>query len=126
MPLTLIAAEAVVKIHDLVLNPAELKGMAGNKSIDAVMARVENRLAYGMIDDAYDLAATYAVVIARGHVFNDANKRTAYTIMELCLFQNAIQFELDVIQTADKIIQVAQGIVDERELAQWLRQHSTS
>lgn len=124
MQLTLIAAEAVVQIHDLVLNPAELKGMAGNKSIEAVMARVENRLAYGLIGDAYDLAATYAVVISRGHVFNDANKRTAYTIMELCLFQNDIQLDLDVIAAADKIIQVAQGMVDEIELAKWLRQHS--
>jgi death-on-curing protein len=29
------------------------------------------------MNDVFDVAAMYAVAIARGHVFNDANKRTA-------------------------------------------------
>ncbi|MGN7981296.1 type II toxin-antitoxin system death-on-curing family toxin [Burkholderia sp. 22313] len=34
---------------------------------------------YAGLDDVFGIAATYAVAIARGHVFNDANKRTGLT-----------------------------------------------
>jgi death on curing protein len=35
-----------------------------NTSREDALARVDNRLTYGMIDDAYDLAAAYAIAIA--------------------------------------------------------------
>lgn len=121
MELLLIGREAVLALHDAVLNRGELAGMAGNKSLDAVIARVENRLQYGLIEDVFDLAATYAVVLAVGHVFNDGNKRTAFTVMDICLAQNGVEPIYDVIEAADLIIEVAQGKYDEKELAQWLR-----
>ena len=89
----LLSAESVLFIHEQVINPHELQGLAGNKSLDAVMARVENRIQYGMIADSYDLAACYAVVIGTGHVFNDANKRTAFRTMTSCLRTNGLDIE---------------------------------
>ena len=65
--------DLVVDIHDEVLNPGELTGLALDKSLEGALARVENRIAYGLIDDVFDLAAAYAVAIAQGHCFNDAN-----------------------------------------------------
>ncbi len=121
MELLLIGRDAVLALHDAVLNPNEIAGLAGNKSLDSVLARVENRLQYGLIGDVFDLAATYAVVLAVGHVFNDGNKRTAFTVMDICLVQNGIEPTYDVIEAADKIIQAAQSKLDEQELAQWLR-----
>ena len=124
MELLLIGREAVFALHDAVLNPNELARFAGDKSLDAVLGRVQNRLQYGLIDDAFDLAATYAVVLAIGQVFNDGNKRTAFTVMDICLVQNGITPSYDVIQAADVIIQAAQGKLDEKELAQWLRKRA--
>jgi death-on-curing family protein len=40
----------------------------------------KNRILYAELDDIFDIAAMYAVAIARGHVFNDANKRTAHLL----------------------------------------------
>ncbi len=121
MELLLINREAVQALHDAVLNPNELAGLAGDKSLDAVMGRVENRLTYGLIEDVFDLAATYAVVLAVGHVFNDGNKRTAFTVMDICLVQNGVVPRYEVIEAADMIIRAAQQMLDEKELAQWLR-----
>ena len=125
MELLLIGRDAVLALHDAVLNPNELAGFAGNKSLDAVLGRVENRLQYGLVEDAFDLAATYAVVLSVGHVFNDGNKRTAFTVMDICLVQNGIEPGYDVIEAADMIIRAAQGIVDEKELALWLRRRAS-
>ena len=111
----------VLEIHEKVILPNELQGLAANKSLDAVMNRVENRIHYGLIEDVFDLAATYAVVIAVGHVFNDANKRTAFIAMDSCLRKNGIILEFHSESTGQIIIKVAQGIMNEIELAQYLR-----
>ena len=116
-------ADEIIAIHDRVINPGELQGLAQDKSIEGALGRVENRIAYGMIDDAVALAAVYAVAIATGHVFNDANKRTAFHTMETCLLANGIDFNFDKKEIGDLIISVAQGNIDEDALAQWLRDH---
>ena len=111
----------VIDIHDLVINQTELQGLAGDKSLDAVLARIKNRMSFGMISDEFDLAACYACFLAVGHVFNDANKRTAFACMDVCLSLNAIELVYDHEKVGDLIISAAQGIVDEIELSAWLR-----
>jgi death-on-curing protein len=119
-----LTAELVELIHDQVLNPGELSGRARDKSLEGALARVENRLAYEMISDAYDLAAAYAVAIAQGHCFNDANKRTAHQAMDVCLDLNGVQINWTAIEIGPVIIRAAQRLLDEGELADWLRKHS--
>ena len=116
-----LSSEKVIAIHEQVVGPNELQGMALNKSIESVLARVDNRAAYGMIEDVFELAACYACYIAVGHVFNDANKRTAFTSMDTCLRINGIELDFDIVKASEMIIKAAQGIVDEKELAEWLR-----
>ena len=108
-------------MHEQAVGPDELQGMALNKSIESVLARIDNRVAYGMIEDVFELAACYACCIAVGHAFNDGNKRTAFTAMDTCLRINGIELDFDMVETSEMIIKAAQGIVDEKELAEWLR-----
>lgn len=118
-----LCVDDVMLIHERVIAANELQGLAGDKSLDAVIARVENRIHYGMIEDVYELAACYASYIAVGHVFNDANKRTAYAAMKVCLAMNGIAANLGVFnEVGDMIIRTARREVDEKQLAQWLRQ----
>ena len=116
-----ISATDVVEIHDLVIFPNELQGLAKNKSVEAIIARIDNRISYGMIRDVYELAACYACYIAVGHAFHDANKRTAFACMDTCLALNGIELSYETAEAGDLIIRAAQGIVDETELAAWLR-----
>lgn len=120
----LLPATLVDLIHDEVLNPGELQGRAMNKSLEGALARVDNRLAYGMISDAFDLAAAYAVAIAQGHCFNDGNKRTAYRVMQTCLDLHGLDYPDDAQAIGPVIIRAAQGLLDEGELAHWLRQRA--
>ncbi len=120
----LLTPELVEAIHGAVHNPGELQGRALNKSLEGALARVDNRLAYGMIDDAFDLAAAYAIAIAQGHGFNDANKRAAFRTMNAALAFNGIQIPWTALEIGPVIIRAAQDLLDEGELAHWLRTHS--
>jgi death-on-curing protein len=124
MTFALLSVDLVIDIHDSVLNPGELTGLALDKSLAGALARVDNRLAYGMISDAYELAAAYAVAVAQGHCFNDANKRTAFRTMEVALAFNGIQITWTATEIGPVIVRAAQGLLDEGELAHWLRTHA--
>lgn len=119
--------EAIVEVlHDTALNPGELPGRARDKSLASALARVDNRLAYGMVNDVFDLAAAYAVAIATGHCFNDANKRTAFDAMNFCLELNGVKTPWNTEEIGNLIIQVAQGLRDEEALADFLRAKAPS
>jgi len=123
MNFLLLGVDQVGVIHDLILNPGELPGRAKDKSLDGAMARVENRIAYGLIADVFDLAAAYAGAIAQGHCFNDGNKRTAFRSMQMVLRLNG--FEVPLVSDEEigrRIIALAQGHLDPGDLADWLRE----
>jgi len=119
--LKFLSARDVVAIHEDVILINELQGLARNKSIAAIIARIDNRITYGMIQDVFELAACYACYIAVGHAFHDANKRTAFAVMDVCLVLNGIELEFESVATGEIIIKAAREIVDELELAGWLQ-----
>lgn len=121
MNFTLLSVEMVIAIHDAVLNPGELAGLVGDKSLPGALARVENRIHYGLITDAFDLAAAYAVAISQGHCFNDANKRTAHQTMDVCLALHGTDIDWTVEDIGQIIIRTAQRQLDDGELAERLR-----
>jgi death on curing protein len=121
MTFRLLNPDLVDQLHDAVLNPGELPGRAMNKSLEGALARVDNRLAYGLIEDVFDLAAAYAVAISQGHCYNDGNKRTAFRAMDAALVLNGITLTLDTVTIGQVIIRAAQRQIDEAELGLWLR-----
>ena len=121
MSFLLLSVDHIIAIHDEVLEPNELQGMAGDKSLEGALSRVENRLNYGLMDDIYSLAASYATAIFQAHCFNDATKRTAFQVMDLILDLNGINVTWDVEAVGQKIVLLSQSKLDEADLAQWLR-----
>ena len=124
MTYQLLSAALIDSIHDSVLNPGELQGRAMDKSLEGTLARVDNRLTYGLIADVFDLAAAYAVAISQGHCFNDGNKRTAHQAMDTCLDLNGVQITWSATEIGPIIIRTAQRQMDEAELGLWLRQRA--
>jgi len=122
MSFVLINPALVELIHDKVLYPNELKGLAKDKSLESALARVENRLAYGLIEDVFDLASAYAAAVSQGHCFNDGNKRTAFFVMDTFLDLNNINIKWDTEEIGQKIILLAQSKLSDEQLAQWLRE----
>ena len=122
MSFILLSVDHIIAIHDEVLEPSELQGMAGDKSLEGALSRVDNRLKYGLIDDIYSLAASYAAAISQAHCFNDGNKRTAFQVMDLILDLNGINVTWDTETVGQKMVLLSQSKLDEADLAQWLRQ----
>lgn len=119
-----LSTRQIIAIHDSIIGANELQGLVKDKSLDAVLARVHNRLQYGFISDPCDLASCYATFLAKGHCFNDANKRTAATALFLTLRDNGISIRFSGLALGDWIIEVATDRKTEIELAAWLRSHS--
>ena len=121
MSFLLLSVDYIIAIHDEVLELNELQGMAGDKSLEGALSRVENRLTYGLIDDIYSLAAPYATAISQAHCFNDGNKRTAFQVLDIVLDLNGIHVIWDVEVVGQKIVLLSQSKLDEADFSQWLR-----
>ncbi len=122
MTYVLLSPDLVEALHTSVLNPGELLGRARDKSLESALARVDNRLAYGMVADVFDLAAAYAVAVARGHWFNDGNKRTAFRTMNAALALNGVRMRWNTEEVGQIIVRCAQGRMEDGDLADWLRE----
>lgn len=125
MTFVLLSVEHVIAIHDHVLDDHELQGMAGGKFLDGALARVENRLNFGLIEDVFALGASYAAAISQAHCFNDGNKRTAFQVMDLVLDLNGVQITWNTEVIGQQVILLAQSRLDETDFADWLRVQAT-
>lgn len=106
---------------------AEHGGGAGTRDeglFESALARPQNLALYGE-PDVFELAAAYAVGLAKNHPFIDGNKRTAYVAMELFLVLNGAELTADDANATLTMVAVAAGDIDEPKLAQWLREHSS-
>jgi len=119
-----IDVESVILIHDALIEEKELQGLAKDKSLEATLERILNRLQYGFISDAYDLAACYATFLAKAHCFNDANKRTAAAVLFFILNANGVEIDFPHFNLGDWIIDIASDKKSEIDFAQWLRSQS--
>ena len=114
----------LLAVHDELL--AEHGGDAGLRDaglFDSALARPLNLAAYGKPDVA-DLAASYAVGLAKNHPFIDGNKRTVFVAMELFLALNGSELTAGDTDCVLTMLAVAAGDIDEAALAEWLRRNS--
>ena len=112
---------SVLAIHDAQI--AEHGGLAGIREMPlllSALARPKHLEAYGN-PDAADLAAAYAVGIARNHPFLDGNKRTAWVVAETFLLKNGFELIASDRDGVTTMLAVADGTVSEPEFAIWLR-----
>ncbi|NNN98123.1 type II toxin-antitoxin system death-on-curing family toxin [Vibrio sp. B1-2] len=124
--LLFLEVEDVIEIHDDILaNEPGLHGTHADK-VEAVIGRVKSIYSYSNdITTPFDLAAHYAVAIARGHAFNDGNKRTAFVSMVAILQVNNIPLPDDIAEKlttnldtwADMMVKVADGTIDAKSLS---------
>lgn len=100
-----------------------MPGLRDEGRFSSVMARPQNRAAYGDRPDPADLAAAYGFGLARNHPFLDGNKRTAFVVMELFLNLNGWTLEADDAECISTMESVSAGELPKKNLAAWLRSH---
>jgi death-on-curing protein len=125
MRFVLLTVDDVIAVHDYVLSDHESQGLAGGKFLDGALGRVENRLNYGLIEDVFDLGASYAAAISQAHCFNDGNKRTAFQVMDVVLDLNGVQMAWETEVIGQKMVLLAQSKLDDVSFAEWLRQEAS-
>ncbi len=98
------------------------EGVRDEALLQSALARPQQRQAY--VDpppDLADLAASLAFGLARNHPFVDGNKRTAAVACEVFLALNGATLLADDAELYPVYIALAEGSLDESELADWLR-----
>ena len=119
-----VSKEALLLLHDESLS--EHGGRAGLRDaglLDSALNRPLNLLAYGEPDFA-DLAASYAVGLAKNHAFVDGNKRAAFLAVGLFLHLNGYRLRATQADATLTMLAVASGDITEAAFAAWLRQHA--
>lgn len=125
-PWVWIEKAVILAVHDEQL--AEHGGRGGLRDdglLESALARPQQLAAYGEPDLA-DLAAAYAVGLAKNHAFVDGNKRTAFVALELFLALNGSTLVADDADCVLTMLSVAAGDLDERGLANWIRDRSSA
>ena len=115
--------QALLLLHDESL--AEHGGAAGIRDeglLESALGRPLNLDAYGTPDFA-DLAASYAIGLAKNHAFVDGNKRTAFLATGVFLHLNGYRLSVSQVDATLTMLAVASGELDEAGFSAWLRQH---
>lgn len=118
-----LSASEITSIHDAILDRYPgLKGVRKDLSVEALVGRIHANLSYESqtFQSIVNVAALYAEVIARGHVFNDGNKRTAVVSMLSFLDLNGYKLTADQDQLADRIVELSEGKNNYRGFSTWL------
>ena len=116
-----LSRQLILAIHDEQL--AEHGGAMGVRDgglLESALARPLNRAGYGEPDIA-ELAALYAVAIARNHPFVDGNKRTAYVALESFLLLNGVRFRASDAEAVVAMLAMASGDMPDDEFIPWVR-----
>jgi death-on-curing protein len=116
-----LSRQLVLAIHDEQL--AEHGGAIGIRDdglLESALARPLNRAGYGEPDIA-ELAALYAIAIARNHPFIDGNKRTAYVALETFLALNGCEFPVSDHDAVIATLAMASGSMPDDDFTTWVR-----
>jgi death-on-curing protein len=114
---------AAVRLHGEQL--AEFGGMAGLRDaglLASALDRPKNAWAYSSPKpDAIRLAASYAFGLVKNHPFVDGNKRASLIACHTFLIANGWMLEAPQQEQAAVILDLAAGVIDEAQFADWLR-----
>ncbi len=99
------------------------EGLRDAGLLDSALARPLNHAGYGAPDTA-ELAALYAIAIARNHPFLDGNKRTAFAAMVLFLALNGLELEAPEVEATVVALTMAAGEMPDADFIAWVRAHA--
>ena len=114
----------ILDIHDEQLREhGGASGVRDEGLLEGALARPLNLAAYGEPGTA-ELAACYAIAIARNHPFIDGNKRAAFMAMVLFPALNGLELEAPMVEATVTMLQMAAGDMPEDEFTAWVRAHT--
>jgi death-on-curing protein len=126
-PLWIRTIEALAFHAQLIALFGGTEGVRDQGLLESALARPRNLFVYARAKVTLaDLAAAYAVGISANHPFVDGNKRTAMQVSFVFLESNGLSVTASQEDACLTFIRLAAGKMTERELAAWLKEHTTS
>jgi death on curing protein len=117
--------QLIVMLHDESLTlHGGASGIRDEGLLDSALSRALNLANYEEPDFA-DLAAAYAVGLAKNHPFVDDNKRVAFLALGLFLGLNGYKLIATQVDATLTIQAIAGGQLLETEFAEWVRINSS-
>jgi len=121
-----VTAFIATAIHDEAIY--EFGGLAGIRDsglLESALDRPRNLFAYEPRSSIFELVAALCVGIAKNHPFHDGNKRTALLATRAFLYLNGQELEPTQADEVTTLVAVADGSLEERRLAEWLKRNSS-
>src|SRR5947209_18289007 len=118
-----VSKAVVLALHEEQL--AEHGGSPGLRDeglLESALGKPQNLLSYGQPDLA-DLAAAYAVGLAKNHAFIDGNKRVSNVVTLTFLLLNGADLKTDDTEQVRVWLAIADGTMSEEHAADWIRKH---
>jgi death-on-curing protein len=118
-----VSKAVVLALHEEQL--AEHGGSPGLRDeglLESALGKPQNLLSYGQPDLA-DLAAAYAVGLAKNHAFVDGNKRVSNVVTLTFLLLNGSDLKTDDTEQVRVWLAIADGTMSEERVASWIREH---
>ena len=116
--------EFIIAIHERLI--AEYGGSSGLRDeglLESALARPLHLFHYGN-PSVVELAAAYAVGIAKNHAFIDGNKRTTFVAAAVFLGRNGVRLTAPEAEATIAMLGVAEGSVTEAQFTRWLEDHT--
>jgi len=120
-----VSKKAVLAMHSEQLSEhGGPNGIHDEPLLDSALAKPVNVLAYTDEPDIFRFAASYALGIARNHVFIDGNKRTALVVSITFLDRNGWDIVAPKEEVYFTFLHLAEGSLSEEQVADWFRKHA--
>mgnify|MGYP000329427583 CR=1 FL=1 len=109
--------EQVKELNRIVLYSREDHALNPGSDLEGAVNRPRGRYHYGELDTPYEIAAMYAIAMAKAHAFQDGNKRTAFVTALAFLRLNGYSFRPPPVEGVKMMEDLASGQVSETEFA---------
>ncbi|MDV5045356.1 type II toxin-antitoxin system death-on-curing family toxin [Vibrio diabolicus] len=121
-----ISAEDIISINNAALSftPGEISGFINKNSLEPSQQAPSLYRYYEQCEDIFTLAAVLYIKINKSHIFQNANKRTAFMASVVFLRINGFIFEPDTESSIDIALRVANNepsYDDPKMLSSWFK-----
>jgi len=99
-----------------------LPGLRDENALESALARPQQKWHYETTDLAV-LAASYGFGLVKNHLYRDGNKRVGFLAIATFLGINGHDLEASDEEVVTEIVALAAGLVSEKKLTDWIRQH---
>ena len=100
-------------------------GIRDQELLKSAVMQAEQGLASGYLHAfPFEMAAAYGFHLAKNHPFIDGNKRVAWSVLRVFLFQNGYVIRRPNAEQAQAMVDVAAGRLEKSALARWIERNA--